>query len=164
MGNASSENDVQPDSKTLSPSVSIDSNGSENVGRNLMFQSALVGAMALIRGVYLEGYEMGSPHLWLDIGLHMACKFVSAGVTEEFILPIGTTMVGDFARVADPLMHGMLAGTIKETYIDSGTVSQLGFIGAGGPSSSYYSFETGFLEGFAYSGAAAGISIMVGMN
>lgn len=131
---------------------------------DLVFQSALVGAMAVARNVYLEGYDLMSTHLWMDSVLQMVAKFISAGVTEEFVLPIGAPVVGQYARVVDPILQGSLVGAIKGSVIDSETLGSLGLVATGAaPPPAYFTFESGFIEGLLYGGIATGVSAVTGL-
>jgi len=121
---------------------------------DIVIQPALVGALVALKEILYDGYLPESPHLWMDVGMHVAAKLISIGVTVEFLVP----MVGQAARLADPLMHGAMTGLIKEQFIDSNSISMLGLVSVGRmPSPQHYTFQAGFIEGLCYGGVAGAI-------
>jgi hypothetical protein len=95
---------------------------------DLAVQPLLVGAMVFLKDVLYDEYLPESIHLWIDVGIHMSAKLISAGITYELLIP----NIGNMARIADPVMHGLMTGVIKEQFLDTDNLSALGFIGAGG--------------------------------
>jgi hypothetical protein len=126
---------------------------------DLLIQPALVGVMATLKDILYEGYAPESPHLWVDVGIHMTAQLFATGVTMEFLVPA----IGDAARIADPLIHGGLAGLVKENFIDTDSISALGSIERGRlPLPKDYTFQTGFFEGLGYGSIATGLGYAAG--
>lgn len=126
---------------------------------DLVVQPLLVGTMVLLKDVLYDGYLPESPHLWIDIAIHVGAKLVSAGITYELLVP----NLGKMAIVADPVMHGCMTGVIKENFLDTDSVSAIGFLESRGkiPLPHYYTFESGFIEGLSYGGVSTGIGFLV---
>ena len=128
---------------------------------DLVIQPALVGVMAALKGILYDEYLPESPHLWVDVGVHMAAQLVASGITLEFLVPA----VGDAARMADPLIHGGISGLVKENFLDTEAISSLALIETRGriPQPHYYTFQTGFFEGVAYGSVASGATYAAGV-
>ena len=117
--------------------------------------------MVAAKDILYDEFLPESPHLWLDVGLHMFAKLVSTGITMEFLVP----EVGQPARLVDPLIHGGITGLVKENFIDRDSISSLGLVESRGrlPPPHRYSFEYGFLEGVGYGGIATGMAYATGL-
>ena len=128
---------------------------------NMFVQPALVGVMAALKDILYDGYLPESPHLWVDVGLHVVAELIASGITMEFLVP----EVGDAARVADPLIHGGITGLVKGFYLDRDTISSLALVDVGGrlPQPKYYSFESGFLQGAGYGTVSSGVAYGAGL-
>lgn len=129
---------------------------------DLIFQPALVAALAALKGILYDEYMPENPHLWVDVGIHAFSQLVSTGVTMEFLVP----MVGDAARLVNPVIHGGLSGVVKENFIDQESVAGLAFTTferrGRVPPPHYYTFEQGFLEGAGYGTVATGVAYTIG--
>lgn len=125
---------------------------------DMTVQPLLVGVMVFLTDVFYHEYLPESPHVWIDVALHMVSKFISTGVTVEFIVP----MTGEIGRLADPALHGLMSGLVKEQFLDTDNLSALSLVESGLngkiPQPQYYTFGQGFLEGLTY----GGISSVVG--
>jgi hypothetical protein len=127
---------------------------------DLVIQPALVGVMAALKDVLYDGYLPESPHMWVDVGIHMVAQLIATGVTMEFLVPT----VGDAARIVDPLIHGGISGLVKENFLDADSISALSLVSnARLPLPHYYSFQTGFFEGVGYGSIASGIGYASGL-
>jgi len=125
---------------------------------DLLVQPALVGVMVAMKDILYNHYLPESPHVWVDVGMHMAAKLISAGVTMEFLIP----NMGDMARMADPVIHGALVGVVKEQFINTDNISSLGFVETGRmPMPHHYTFQVGFVEGLAFGGVSSGVAYAV---
>jgi len=127
----------------------------------MLVQPALVGAMAALKDILYDGYLPESPHLWVDVGLHVVAELIASSITMEFLVP----EVGDAARIADPLIHGGISGIVKEYYLDRDAISSLALVEVRGrlPQPKYYSFESGFLQGAGYGAVSSGVAYGVGL-
>ena len=128
---------------------------------NMLVQPALVGVMAALKGILYDDYFPESPHLWVDVGLHVVAELIASGITMEFLVP----EAGDMARIADPLLHGGISGLVKGYFLDRDTIASLALVEVRGglPSSKYYSFESGFLQGAGYGSVASGVAYGTGL-
>jgi hypothetical protein len=121
---------------------------------DILVQPALVGGMVLMKDILYDHYLPESPHLWIDVGLHVVSKIVSTGITQELLVP----NIGPMMLVVDPLIHGGLTGLAKEHLLDTENITALSLFNSGKvPLPHYYKFSTGFTEGLVYGGIATGI-------